>query len=272
MDKSRAKEEKIQASPTTITVDSPAALVSMFESVHGLPTKPPSFFLDAQMYNGKAIFLSLFIPLQENLYRIKIDGRRGIDLSTPGPKGESLKTILESESIPKITFDVRPLSYALYRQHNISLDGIRDLQLMELASRDAKQSKKYVKGLVKCIEQDTDPSNEVRQRWLGTENVDEYHISNVLGHAPRSSMKRVEVFPTLWNVYYARLRRPAEAFWLAQSRWESQTRVAASQLPKFNINDKGNALGPEVWYDHEQRKYAMDNWNEDQTIGIRIGG
>ncbi|KAI6082221.1 hypothetical protein F4821DRAFT_247568 [Hypoxylon rubiginosum] len=268
MDGHTAKEEELQASLTTRTVDTEQTLVLFLQTIRDLPANPPSIFLDAEgMHDGKANVLALFIPHLNMLYRIKLQGKRSIDISFQSPTGDSLKALLESESNPKVVFDVRQLSQAVYHQHNISLNGIRDLQLMELASREAKQSKKYVKGLVKCVEQDLSLSNEIRQRWLGTDNVDEYRISNILGRAPRSSVKRIEMFPALWEVYYAKLRRPAQAFWLAQSQWESQMRVVASQLPKF----ESNALGPEVWYDHEQREYAMDRWNEEKSLGIIIG-
>lgn len=47
----------------------------------------------------------------------------------------SLKSILESSMTPKVFFDVRTDSDALYGQFGIRLAGIIDLQLMEVASR-----------------------------------------------------------------------------------------------------------------------------------------
>ncbi|KAI0116226.1 hypothetical protein F4776DRAFT_315616 [Hypoxylon sp. NC0597] len=265
-------KDNVQNPLSLTNVNSPKALVSLLDNIQGLPTERPSLFLDIERINKANItFLCLFIPLKQIIYRIKIDGDRSMDLTTTNASGESLKSILESESIPKVVFDVRTLSNTMFRLHNISLDGIRDLQLMELASRDAIQSKKYVAGLAKCVEQDLPKSNEARKRWLDTTNVNEYRTFNAIGHAPRWSMKRVELFPALWGAYYARLRRPAQAFWLAQSEWEAKTRVAASKYPRFNLDDKGNALGPEVWYDQEQREYAMENWNRDLSMGIKIG-
>ncbi|OTA52918.1 hypothetical protein K449DRAFT_470249 [Hypoxylon sp. EC38] len=265
-------KENVQDPLNLTNVNSPKALVSLLDNIQGLPTKPPSLFLDIERINKANItFLCLFIPLKQVIYRIKIDGDRSMDLTTTNASGESLKSILESESIPKVVFDVRTLSNTVFRLHNVSLAGIRDLQLMELASRDDEQSKKYVAGFAKCVEKDIPKSNEAKKRWLDTNNVNEYRAFNAIGHAPRWSMKRVELFPTLWGTYYARLRRPAQAFWLAQSEWEAKTRVAASQYPKFNLDDKGNALGPEVWYNQEQREYAMENWNRDLAMGIKIG-
>lgn len=47
----------------------------------------------------------------------------------------SLQSILESPKTPKVFFDVRTDSDALFAQFGIKLAGIIDLQLMELASR-----------------------------------------------------------------------------------------------------------------------------------------
>ncbi|KAI0838369.1 hypothetical protein F5Y06DRAFT_287129 [Hypoxylon sp. FL0890] len=266
MDKSQphnAAEDDVQEQLQLRNVSSPKALVALLDNIHGLPTEPPSLFLDVErIVKANVTFMCLLIPLKQII----------MDLTTTNASGESLKSILESESIPKVVFDVRPISRTLFRLHNVSLDGVRDLQLMELASRDAKQSKKYVAGLNKCVEQDVASSNEAKRRWMSTDKWNEYRTFNATGHAPRWSMKRVEIFPALWDTYYARLRRPSQAFWLAQSEWEAKTRIAASQYPKFNLDDKGNALGPEIWYDHKQREYAMENWNNDLSVGIKIGG
>ena len=201
-------------------------------------------------------------------------GQHGsVDLSTANDVGVSLKSILESKSIPKVTFDMRHLSHILYHQHNVKLAGIHDLQLTELASRDRKESKKHIAGLAKCVEQDVvPPSNEVRKRWLETSNVDEYHMFNVLGHAPRSSIKRVELFPTLWRIYRSRLQRAGEMFWLAQARWGTETRVTASQLPKSRTMDrKEHTLGPETWYDYELRERRSDEWNDELMMKMKAG-
>ncbi|KAI1770996.1 hypothetical protein F4818DRAFT_445646 [Hypoxylon cercidicola] len=263
--------EKDQAFPTVTNVNSSGTL-SWIDNLHGLPTKPPSIFLDAERFNdGKITFLHLFIPSKNTIYRVQIDGPRSVDLSTKNSAGVSLTTILQSEPIPKVVFDVRGISKALFDQHNISLDGIRDLQLMELASRDFKQSKKYVAGFAKCVDTDIPKSNEVRKRWLESDNVDESPLFNILGHAPRSSMRRVEVLPTLWSIYNARLHMPGKAFWLAESRWEAKSRIKASQKPGFNVSDKKNALGPEDWYVEELREARIDDWNDELMMELRIG-
>ncbi|OTB01367.1 hypothetical protein M426DRAFT_323512 [Hypoxylon sp. CI-4A] len=266
------QEESIPSQPTVSTIRSEETLLFLLDSIPDLPIKPPSFYLDLEGPQGKPAFLCLFIPPKNTIFRIPIGGDRGVDFTKANASGSSLKSILETELIPKVAFDVRVLSRVLFQQLDIRIDGMRDIQLMELASRDSKQSRKFVAGLRKCAEEDLPASNEVRRRWLEPESVDLYRFTNTRGHVPRSSMRRVETFPALWAVYYRRLRRPQQAFWFAQSKWETKNRVAEAQLKGFDSNSKGNALGPEVWYDHEQRAYAMEMWKKDGGMGISLGG
>ena len=51
------------------------------------------------------------------------------------PNSVSLKVVLQSPSIPKVVFDIRNDSDARFSHYQIRVDGIKDLQLMELAPR-----------------------------------------------------------------------------------------------------------------------------------------
>jgi exonuclease 3'-5' domain-containing protein 1 len=75
-------------------------------------------------------------------------------------RATSLKTILESPTIPKVFFDIRNDSDALFSHFQISVDGIKDLQLMELASR--KGSQNLVARLAKCIEKESPVSTAAK--------------------------------------------------------------------------------------------------------------
>jgi exonuclease 3'-5' domain-containing protein 1 len=59
----------------------------------------------------------------------------GEAFSTTNTTGNSLKTILESANIPKVFFDTQNDSDALYSYYRTCVDGIIDLQLLELATR-----------------------------------------------------------------------------------------------------------------------------------------
>ena len=73
---------------------------------------------------------------------------------TEWTNGQTLRDILETSAIPKVVFDVRNDSEALYSHFNIRLTSVHDIQLMELATR--MLSKKCVNGLSKCIKRDAD--------------------------------------------------------------------------------------------------------------------
>lgn len=74
-------------------------------------------------------------PENAHTYIIDVHILGFLAFSTPSVEGVSLKSILESPKTPKVFFDVRTDSDALYAQFGIRLAGIIDLQLMELASR-----------------------------------------------------------------------------------------------------------------------------------------
>lgn len=85
---------------------------------------------------------------------------------TTNSTGISLKTILENSKIPKVFFDIRNDSDALYSQYHICVDGIIDVQVLELATRNS--SKDFVAGLARCIEKDSTASGVTKQIWQHT--------------------------------------------------------------------------------------------------------
>jgi exonuclease 3'-5' domain-containing protein 1 len=103
---------------------------------------------------------------------------------TAGTAGKPLKTILESDKIPKVFFDVRNDSDALYAHFGIKLAGVQDIQLMELATRDF--SKRYLNRLSKCIERDSPMMPGEKQKW-------------------ESVKEDVQYMPRLWSEYRLKL-------------------------------------------------------------------
>ena len=152
-------------------VDSINALLSLLDNLTRLPTDDPrpSLFIDLQGdsigRNGTISVLTLFVvrPVK-TIYLVDIHklGANAFTTTHAG-SGVSLQTILESATIPKVIFDVRNDSDALFAHYNISLDGIQDLQLMELATR--KGSKKVVSGLAKCIQVYTHLDKNKKEQW-----------------------------------------------------------------------------------------------------------
>jgi exonuclease 3'-5' domain-containing protein 1 len=66
-------------------------------------------------------------------------------------EGKSLKDILKDEKIPKVFFDARNDSDALFAHFGVTLQGVEDVQLLESAIRETTSSRRYLRGLAKCI-------------------------------------------------------------------------------------------------------------------------
>lgn len=91
-----------------------------------------------------------------------------IDVHTMGEKAfttgsVTLEDILQAPNVPKVIFDVRNDSDALFKHFGVDLAGVRDLQLMELAQR--RGSKRLVSGLANCVERDSGLSTTAITEW-----------------------------------------------------------------------------------------------------------
>ncbi|KAI1063144.1 hypothetical protein LB507_005551 [Fusarium sp. FIESC RH6] len=230
---------------STKTIKGPEGLKQLLKALDGLPTKPPSIYLDASFTNQKELLnLQLFVLPKNRLYVVDIKRLGTTALSDVGEEGnfQSLRLALEAKDITKVGFDIREMSRILFRQFNVSLGGMYDLQLMELASRAVGQPKKRLAGLQKCIDRDS-PSTYTTRR-LGT-------------------------FPALWKTYRQKLGNPQKAFRLAAAREESQKRIEDSKRDTGHQNEKH--LGPFVWWDAECREDTMTEWTETCMEEYRVG-
>jgi hypothetical protein len=93
------------------------------------------------------------------------------DISKHEPDNESpvmLKSTLECHSTPKVFFDVRNDSDALFSYFEIRLNCIHDLRLMELAT--CRMSRAYLNSLAECIDYDTNMSIAQRQHATHIKN------------------------------------------------------------------------------------------------------
>ncbi|KAG9247658.1 hypothetical protein BJ878DRAFT_402216, partial [Calycina marina] len=124
-------------SPTII--DSEADLLPLLDSVSNLPVDHPLLYLDLEGINlgrhGSISILSLHIASTKTTFLIDIHSLGRAAFATANNSGISMKSILESSIVPKVVFDIRNGSDALFSLFQIPVDGIKDLQLMELAHR-----------------------------------------------------------------------------------------------------------------------------------------
>ncbi|KAM0469803.1 hypothetical protein ACHAP7_009835 [Fusarium lateritium] len=200
-------------------LSSPKTNIGTAEDLNKLPTKPPSIYIDATgIGQDELIDLQLWVPPTNKLYSVNFRRLGTTALSSVDDNCPTLRTILESDAVPKVGFDIRGLSRLFHSQFNVSLGGMCDLQLMELASRDYGESKKFLAGFAKCIDEDVPSNNDAKIRWLTPGDTTNMHMFNSPGHVPRISMRRVELFPTLWAIYRRKLGAPSQTFWLASVR------------------------------------------------------
>ncbi|RFN52406.1 putative 3 -5 exonuclease protein [Fusarium flagelliforme] len=257
---------------STKIIKSPKGLEQLLKTLDGLPTKPPSIYLDVSSSNQEELLnLQLLVLPTNEIYVVDIKSLGTTALSAVGEEGEfqSLRLVLESKTITKVGFDIRDMSRLLFHQFNVSLGGIYDLQLMELASREDGKSKRLLSGLAKCVDIDVPNSDATKLRWVQPNATTNLHMFNSLGHALNRSIRRVEMFPILWKIYRRRLGKPGEAFWLAHARCESQERVERSK--SNSASQYGRHLGPDMWWDRDRREAAIDDWNDELLLEIRFG-
>ncbi|KAJ2991196.1 hypothetical protein NUW58_g2605 [Xylaria curta] len=243
----------------TSLIDTTAAISSMVDQLSGLPTTPPSLFIDLEgvelSRHGTISIMQIHNHTngQNYLVDVKTLGRGAF--STPGALTvNTLKAVLESSSIPKVFFDVRNDSDALYSHYGIELRGAQDLQLMELAARAG--SRKFISGLKKCIENDMpmtsiEKDNRAKAKDEGLklfapEKGGSYEVFNQRPLPEKIRIycvQDVHYLPRLWEVY----NRKLSARWRAKVQDATEHRVMQSQAPDYNGKGRHMTLAPRGW-------------------------
>jgi exonuclease 3'-5' domain-containing protein 1 len=263
-------------------IDLEASLLPLLDSIANLAVDPPSLYIDLEGIalgrHGSISILSLYIAPTGETYLIDIHSLGKAAFSTITNSGTSLKTVLESSTIPKVVFDIRNDSDALFSLFQISVDGIKDLQLMELAFRTG--SRKFVSGLAKCIEKESPISTAAKTEWRLTkergrrlfapEKGGRYDVFNERPLKPeiiQYCKQDVALLPGLYGVYSAKLRQPGQAFWRVHVRETTKNRIKLSQRPDYDGNSKSKALG----WDDQSIDQDIESWNEDIMMEAMAG-
>lgn len=239
-------------------VDSPGAVSALMDTLYKQPTTPPSLYIDLEgvelSRHGTISILQIFVQSTGRTYLVDIHTLRDKAFSTCGIHSGTLKEMLESEAIPKIFFDVRNDSDALFSHFQIRLAGIQDLQLMELATRGF--GRKYVNGLAKCIERDAPMTSTEMNDWKATKergvmlfaperggSYDVFNARPLSEEITRYCIQDVQFLPRLWASYNAKLTRA----WDRRVFEASKERVTSSQAPAYIGKGQEKALAPQGW-------------------------
>ena len=232
----------------------------------------PTMYIDLEgvdlCRNGSLSILTLLIDTGSttthiNLIDVHVLGLQAFD--TTGVKRRTLKDILQDEKIPKVFFDVRNDSDALFAHFGVALQGVHDIQLMESATRTTTSSRKYLSGLAKCVEENPVYGID-RVSWKLAKEKGEQLFKAELGGSYLIFNQRpipdeiisycvgdVQCLPKLWEkLWYITTYR-----WRDLVNEETKKRVVESQKPGYQPYGQIRALAP--W--SEDQNKTLDEWN-----------
>ncbi|KAI1842659.1 hypothetical protein JX266_011121 [Neoarthrinium moseri] len=239
-------------------IDTPGKLSSVIDAIQDLPTSPPSLFVDLEGENlcrdGTISILQLHVSSTGRTYLIDVHTLTDTTFTTPSKNGTTFKHILESSSIPKVFFDIRNDSDALYSHYKIELHGVQDLQLMELATR--RFPGRFINGLAKCIERDLILSWREREAWKATKEQGVRLFAPERGGSYKVFCERplseaiklycvqdVKFLPRLWSYYNTSLTAQKRE----KVRLASVERVRESHSVGYQPHGRQKALIPKGW-------------------------
>jgi exonuclease 3'-5' domain-containing protein 1 len=124
----------------TTAVSSIHELLLLLDNLISIPVDPPSSYFDFEGIRlgrlGSISLALLYVAPESMTYIINIQILGGDAFSATNSTGNSLESVLESPKIPKVFFDIRNDSDTLYSQYHICVNGIINVQLLELATRN----------------------------------------------------------------------------------------------------------------------------------------
>lgn len=269
-----SKHEPLPSSPwppsAIVVVDNEASLKEMLLKLHELPVKPPSLYVDAEGDNlGRkgtlALIQILALPLRCTfVIDIHLLKHAAFTTCASDSTTTTLKTILESNAIPKVIFDARNDSDNLFTEYGICLGGVRDLQLMEYFSRP-RDPGFTVLGLSKCIEQHLHAGPDVVEKWKLQKEHGKRLYSPKLGGSTRVFFNRplssnvlayaagdVEYMSMLYHKYRQKLP-PGRWKWVLE---KSRKRVKTSHIPTYALGYDRRWIAP-TW---------TGKWDQDEAV------
>tara|TARA_R110002003_G_scaffold2519_1_gene24404 strand:- start:2148 stop:2879 length:732 start_codon:yes stop_codon:yes gene_type:complete len=188
--------------------------------------------------------------------------------NTAGAKRKTLKDILQDEEIPKVFFDVRNDSDALFAHFGVALQGVEDVQLMESATRKTTASRKFLNGLTKCVENNVLESfggNGLASWKLAKEKGERLFMAKHGGSFDIFNKRPIPEDIISYCVGDVQcLPELRDRFWTSRAyRWqdlvgeESKKRIAASQRSDYQPHGQDRIMAP--W--SKEQNTVLDQWN-----------
>ena len=250
-------------------VDTEPAVVALLDSLANLPTQPPSLYLDIEGVNlsrhGSISILQLLVSPRKQIFLIDVFALKEAAFNTPNRSGTNLRSILESADVPKVFFDVRNDSDALFSLFHVSMRGIQDVQLLEVATRSFSKDK--VVGLAACITKDAQLTRKACAAWKATKDKGRSRFSperggsyEVLNVRPMQQdivdycTQDVVYLPLLWKVYTGKISPK----WMRKVQVETCERIVASQKASYEPHGRDKTLSPWVKAAKSEQGKSLD--------------
>lgn len=245
-------------------------LCDVVMEIAGTPINPPiletpDLYLEVHTsfpQSGQAAVSAVLIYIQsaKKTYHLDI-AKLGADTFTiPCRTGYTLRNVLESPAFPKVFFDIRNASAALFSAHGIRVAGVRDLQLFELASRfGAQRPGRFVANLRRCVESDLPAragkwDEKVRDPAVLAELWGPYSRRPHSKECAGGFWRMVIVEETLARIQKSQdMHYDAQAPGMQNSPWdpdtlnERSTEMTLEMLDDLRIGDEWAEIGYGIW-------------------------
>lgn len=236
-------------------VDSEPSVIALIDHLDHLPTQPPSIYMDIEgvdlSRHGSISIIQIFVSLKNHVFLIDVFVLQEKAFCTSNSSGTNLRSILESAQVPKVFFDVRNDSDALFAHFNISMQGVHDVQLLEVATRS--YPKERVTGLATCIEKDAQLTPEASAAWKATkqkgrakfapEHGGDFEVFNVrplLQDIIDYCTQDVVYLPLLWKIY----TRKISVKWMGKVQEKTRERIQLSHKASYEPNGRDKVWTP----------------------------
>ncbi|KAK8121517.1 hypothetical protein PG999_005637 [Apiospora kogelbergensis] len=246
------------------------------------PLEPPSLYIDIEGVRlgrqGSISIITIHVSPISKTYLIDVATLGRTAFTTQGSREYTLRNILESPDVPKVFFDIRNDSDALFSLFDIAVAGVRDLQLLELAVKSQIQSPKpLVSSLQHCIEADLLWTKEAKTDWLkikeeGKKLFDPKKGGRYEVFAERPLQKAVVRYcaqdvaclPELWSLYMKKLlNKDYGKFWRLLITKATRERIKQSQGQRYDGQAAGKVSGP---WDGLMLEPMCDDWVDDSWM------
>lgn len=239
----------------SVLVDSIESIRQMVEDIETSPLEHPFLFVDLEgtdlSRHGKIAIMQVLVPPKREVYLIDVQELQWDAFQTASINGLTFRTILESAVYPKVFFDVRNDSDALYAHFNIELACVVDVQLFEFATRPYRG--RFLKGLAKSISEDSSLGWSERRQWQEIKDAgaklfapekggsyEVFHERPIPAAIINYCVQDVLILPELLKKYSGRL---GDDF-AVQVHKETLARVELSQSASFSGKGRHMAAGP----------------------------